>query len=140
MSEHVICPKEKEIDKLYKTVIDGNGHDSLCTQITKMSEKLDVYMKRQEDLIKEYGITNKEFYEFKVQVKTIYEEQQKSEARKRWRTGMFITIACVIFSVIFNWLVKLNSNEKILSNRIDSSQIQSIPRGGTLVDSITVFQ
>ena len=133
MEEH-FCKKEKEIDKLYKVVIDGNGQPPLVKVITEMSKKLDIYMERQEDLIKEYGITNMEFHEFRAKVITVNNEKIKSDERGRWRTGILVTILCVVLSGIFGWMIKTGGEQKIIKNEV-RYLTPSFPRGGVKADT-----
>jgi thiaminase len=127
--EH-FCKKEKEIDKLYKVVIDGNGNPPLVQIITEMSGKLDIYMQRQEDLIREYGITNMEFHEFRERVKTTHTEQLRSEDRGRWRTGIFVSVLCVILAGFIGWMVKESGNLKQVKSEV-RDLTPSFPRGVT---------
>lgn len=125
MSEHN-CTEKENINKLLKIVTDGNGRPSLVQQITSVSEKIDTYMGRQEDLISQVGVFSKEFYEFRSHAETIEQEREKSENRKRWRTGIFITLLVTVMSILTTLFV---NNSKILAARIDDANVNSVTRG-----------
>ncbi len=127
------CTEKENINKLLKIVTDGNGRPSLVQQITSVSEKIDTYMGRQEDIITQLGIFSKEFYEFRSHVNTVEIERDKSDVRKRWRTGVFISLLIAVMTILTTLFV--NSN-KILAARIDDNNVQSVTRG---LDSLPTF-
>jgi hypothetical protein len=134
------CTQKENIEKLLKIVTDGNGQPSLTQQVSAMSQivlnmnkNITDYAKRQEDLIKEFGITNREFYEFKSHMLTVETERDKSDVRKRWRTGVFVSILIAILTI----LTTLGINRsKILASRIDNSLVPVNMRG---IDSLPLY-
>jgi hypothetical protein len=129
MAEHD-CTQTENIQKLLRTVLDGNGQPSLVQLMAGISSQLDTYMKRQEDIISQCGIFSKEFYEFRSHVSTVEVEREKSEMRKRWRTGVLVSALAVILTILTTLFV---NRTKVLASRIDSHDIQSWSRG---VDSL----
>ena len=105
MGEHE-CTQEYNINKLLKVVTDGNGQPSLVQQIGSLNTKIDLYMVRQEDLIKEWGIFSGEMRAFRAHVETVEMERDKSDNRKRWRIGVVVTICIAILSITTSILVK----------------------------------
>jgi hypothetical protein len=133
MAEHE-CTQTNNIQKLLKIVTDGNGQPSLVQQIGELSTKIDSYMGRQEDLIKEFGITSREFYEFRSHVQTVEVEKDKSDMRKRWRTGVLITLLVAVISTL---TIVFVNRDKVLASRIDDANVKSVTRG---VDSLPLYQ
>ena len=114
------CPNQKTIDQIEKLVVKGNGEPSLVTHIARMSSKLDDYMERQEALIKEAGITNREFYTFKTTIETAEKERDKQQVKTRWGIGIMTTILVACFTVIS---ATLREKQKILEKRQDWTSI-----------------
>jgi hypothetical protein len=112
------CKQEHNVDKLLKIVTEGNGQPSLVQQLGEISVKIDTYMARQEDLIKEFGITNKEFYEFKAKVISTDTERQSARAWKQWAIGLSIPVIIAFVGLGFNYGCK---RMEILENRIDTT-------------------
>ena len=115
------CPNQKMIDQLQKTVISGNGEPSLVAIINKMSTKLDTYMDRQEDLIKEFNITNKEFYQFKTAAEATIKEQERQQGKRNRNISIMVTVLIALFTVSVAWIrdnqKQIKQNQAILESR-----------------------
>jgi hypothetical protein len=117
------CPNQKTIDQIEKLVIKGNGEPSLMTAITRMSTKLDSYMQRQEDLIKEYKVFSAEYYDFRDKVNEFQTtvtatdaEKEKQEVKSRWKVGIMITVLMATMGILSAWI---KSDMKNLEKRQD---------------------
>jgi hypothetical protein len=129
------CTQEGAIKKLQQIVYEGNGQPSIVSRLASMEEKIDGYMGRQEDLIKEFGLTSREFSEFKTKVTTIEEEKEKSDNRRRWRTGAMVTVTCVLLTIFSAWMLALRGEFKkdrellteLLILQLDKGQARSVP-------------
>jgi hypothetical protein len=116
------CSEKDRIDQMHKVLLVGNGKPSITDQLTELNTNLKLFMKRQEDLIIEYGITNLEFHEFRQSVETRELERDRYESRRRWRIGIQTTVIVAIITVTFAWLGRLSDKEKTLSNKINTVQ------------------
>ena len=112
------CARDKEIAQLYKVLVDGNGQPSVVQQLTTLNTNMANYMKRQEDLIKEFGLTNREFYEFKAKVISTDGERQKSKAVGRWVIGLVVGILGTLMIVISAWTLENRKENKALSDDV----------------------
>jgi hypothetical protein len=106
----------------------------LVQKITDISVKIDIYMQRQEDLIKEFGITNKEFYQFKETVISTDKERQRNASLRRWVIGASIPLIATFIALAVNYGCK---KMELLENRIDTTywEYVAVPRG---VDSLNL--
>jgi hypothetical protein len=130
----VHCTKEQEIAQLYKTLIGGNGQPSVVQQLTTLNANLATYMKRQEDLITEFGITSREFYDFRTMVITTDKEREKaresSTVKRRWAIGIGVAVATTAVMVLSGWMLSLRKEQKNLQTEV--AQQKSVPRSGVI--------
>lgn len=118
------CSRDKEIAQLYKVLIDGNGQPSVVQQLAELNTNMKGYMKRQEDLIKEFGITSREFYQFQATViatdKVRVKEGDERHTKNRWAVGIVVVVIMGLLGLVSTWALSAKKDTKTLKAEVDN--------------------
>jgi hypothetical protein len=135
------CTRDQEIAVLYKTLITGNGRPPITDQLTELNTNLKTYMKRQDDLITEFGITSREFYDFREKVVTTdrVREAEKGErqTKNRWIIGLIVVASIGLLGFISAWTLDARKEARD-AKTIATDLIPRNPRSVTETTPINV--